>query len=89
MKIVAEDSVVEEIRRRGGAVYVWPNKNCCSGIFTLDASLVAPERDVSLVANEPLQVFAPPGMRLPRELHLELGRKSRVRAYWDGLAWIA
>ena len=89
MKIVAEERVVEEIRRRGGAVYVWPQKNCCSGIFTLDASLFPPDRDVSLVMDEPLKVFAPPGMRLPRELHLELGRKSRVRAYFDGLGWIA
>jgi hypothetical protein len=89
MEIVAEDTVVEEIRRRGGAVYVWPHKNCCSGSFTLDASLLPPARDVSLVVDEPLRVFAPPGMRLPRELHLELGRGSRVRAYWDGLGWMA
>jgi hypothetical protein len=89
MRIVAEDRVVDEIRRRGGAVYVWPRKDCCSGIFTLDASLLPPAREVSLIANDPLNVFAPPGMRLPQELHLELGRKSRVRAYWDGLGWIA
>lgn len=56
---MAEDKVVEEIRRRGGAVYVWPHKDCCSGTFTLDASLLPPGRDVRLVANEPLKVFAP------------------------------
>jgi hypothetical protein len=89
MKIVADDSVVEEIRRRGGAVYVWPRKDCCSGSLTLDASLLPTGRDVRLVADDRLKVFAPPGMRLPRELHLELGRKSRVRAFWDGLGWIA
>lgn len=88
MKIVAEDKVIDQIRRRGGVVYVWPRKNCCSGILTLDASLLPPTRDVTLVADVPLRVFAPPGMRLPSELHLELGRNSRVRAYWDGLAWI-
>lgn len=89
MRIVADESVVEEIRARGGVVYVWPRKDCCSGTFSLDASLMPPARDVSLVVSEPLRVFAPPGMRLPRELHLELGRRSRVRAYWDGLGWIA
>ena len=89
MRIVADDRVVEEIRSCGGAVYVWPQKDCCSGIFTLKASLLPPAGDISLIADEPLNVFAPPGMRLPRELHLELGRKSRVRAYWDGLGWIA
>ena len=65
---MAEDKVVEEIRRRGGAVYVWPHKDCCSGTFTLDASLLPPARDVSLVANEPLKVFAP--TRAPAALNL-------------------
>lgn len=80
--------MIEEIRSRGGSVYVWPCKRCCGGTISLDASIRPPDGEFELVTAEPLRVFARPGMRLPRELHLELDRKSRVRAYWDGLVWM-
>ncbi len=39
MEIVAEPRVIDEIRQRGGAVYVWPRKlRCCGGTIVLDAA---------------------------------------------------
>lgn len=88
MQVVVGEKDLQEIRDRGGAVYVWPCKLCCGGTYVLDASFNPPRGEHRLAACEPLRVFTPPDMRLPRELHLELGRKGRVRAYWDGLPWI-
>jgi hypothetical protein len=34
------------------------------------------------------QVFATLGLVEPDELHLELGRNGKLRAYWNGQAWI-
>ncbi|MEP7224412.1 MAG: hypothetical protein ABI783_05590 [Actinomycetota bacterium] len=86
MQIVAEHKVVDEIRSQGGSVYFWASKHCCGGTFKLDASTQPPDADFELIAAAPVQVFARPGARLPEELHLDLDRKSRIHAYWDGLA---
>ncbi len=88
MVIVAEQKVIDGIRGQGGSVYFWACKSCCGGTFTLNASVKPPDANFELVVEEPLHVFARPGARLPRELHLELDRKSRVQAFWDGLVWI-
>ena len=36
-----------------------------------------------------MRVFITVGMVMPETLHLELDRRSRIRAFWNGLAWIA
>ena len=89
MQIVAEQRVIDRIRDQGGSVYVWASRHCCGGTFKLGASTEPPDPNFELVATKPLQVFARPGARLPEELHLDLDRKSHVRAYWDGLAVFA
>ena len=88
MEVIAEKRVIEGIRSQGGSVYFWACKRCCGGTFTLDASVGPPDSNFELVVDGPLRVFARPGARLPSDLHLELDRKSRVRAFWDGLAWV-
>ena len=88
MVIVAEQNVIDGIRGQGGSVYFWAGRRYCGGTIMLNASVKPPDGNFELVAEEPLEVFARPGARLPSELHLELDRKSRVRAFWDGLAWI-
>jgi hypothetical protein len=90
MEIVAEPSVVEELRRRGGVVYVWPRKRrCCGGTIVLEAATSPTEQEFRLVVDTPVRVFAIAGMAVPDTLHLEIDRRSRVRAYWDGLGWVA
>ena len=39
-------------------------------------------------ASDGFQVFTTPGLVQPDELHLELSRRGKLRAYWNGQAWI-
>jgi hypothetical protein len=41
------------------------------------------------VTVEGIELYAPVEMGLPESLHLELDRRGRVRAFWNGLAWTA
>ena len=91
MKLVVEPEARERIESGGGAVYLWAKATrCCRGrTFVLECDTEKPTRDVELVpAAEGFHVFTTTGLRLPDELHLELDRRSRVRAYWNGQAWI-
>ncbi len=55
----------------------------------LETSTEKPNREFKLVhAADRLQVFTTPGLRQPDELHLELRRRGKLRAYWNGQAWI-
>ena len=55
----------------------------------LESATEPPDRDFELVhAAGGFQVFATPGLVEPDELHLELGRRGKLRAYWNGQAWI-
>lgn len=79
------------IDEHGGAVYVWAKgTRCCRGTtFTLECAVDRPAREFELVhAAEGFQVFTTPGLREPEELHLELDRRGRLGAYWNGQAWI-
>jgi hypothetical protein len=91
VKLVVQPTAREHIAARGGAVYVWPKAaGCCRGrSFSLEAATEPPERAFDLVhASDGLQVFATPGLIEPDELHFELTRRGRLRAYWNGQAWI-
>ena len=91
MKLVAQPDVREHIEANGGAVYIWAKPaGCCRGrSFSLDSATEPPSREFELVhATDGFQVFATPGLRQPRELHFELTRRGKLRAYWDGQTWI-
>jgi hypothetical protein len=91
VRLVADPIVREHIDERGGAIYVWPRRyGCCRGrTHVLEAGTEAPDRDFELVhAADGFQVFAPPGLLEPEELHLELSRRGTLRAFWNGQAWI-
>ena len=91
MKLVATRAVRDYVDAHGGAVYVWPESiGCCRGrTNVLESSTEAPEREFELVhAADGLQVFATPGLVEPDELHLELSRRSTLRAFWNGQSWI-
>jgi hypothetical protein len=84
-------TVREHVDARGGSVYVWPRRlGCCRGTSsTLGASTDCPEREFELVhAADGFRIFTTPGLIQPDELHLELGRRGKLHASWNGQAWI-
>jgi hypothetical protein len=88
-ELVASARVIDAIRERGGALYVWPRKaHCCGGTITLEAATESPDRVFRLVEAEGIDLFIPTGMMLPESLHVEISRRGRIRAFWNGLAWV-
>jgi len=91
MKLVAGAEVRDHVREREGSVYLLVRASrCCAGkTYTLEASTEAPERELRLLhAEDGIEVHAPPGLIEPGEIHLELGRRGKLRAFWNGQAWI-
>jgi len=90
MRVVARPEALEALRERGD-VYLWARAvRCCrSHQYVLEASLDRPAGEFEFVhAADGVQVHTTPGLIKPDELHLELDRKGRVRAYWNNQAWI-
>jgi hypothetical protein len=55
----------------------------------LESDTDPPDREFELVhAANGFRVFASQGLVEPDELHLELDRRGKLRAYWNGQAWI-
>jgi hypothetical protein len=92
--VVVSDSAAEAIGQQGGRLYVWPRRaHCCGGTTTLQASTSAPSgkqfrREETSASFE---LFLPQHLAtLPDELHVDArGRSRRIRAYWNGCAWVA
>lgn len=78
------------MREHGGAVYVWPYKaHCCGGMVQLTASTERREDKVfRRVEANGIELYLTVGMKDPESLHLELGRRGRINAYFNGLAWV-
>jgi hypothetical protein len=93
MRIEISAAASEAIDRQGGRLYVWLRRShCCGGTMTLDAATSPPRgkefrRERSA---ESFELFVPKHLaRLPEELHVEArGRSGRIRAYWNGCAWV-
>lgn len=91
MRLVVQPAARDHIDTHGGSVYVWPRgTRCCRGrTFVLESATEPPDRDVELVhAADGFRVFATPGLVEPDELHFELSRRGRLRAFWNGQGWI-
>lgn len=90
MELVSAPGVIDAIRERGGALYVWPRKaRCCGGAITLEAATDPPDKVFRRVDIGGIDLYLTVGMMLPESLHVEIGRRGRIRAYWNGLAWVA
>ena len=88
-ELVASAGVIDAIRERGGALYVWPRKaRCCGGTITLEAATEPPDKEFRRVEATGINLFVPAGMVLPDSLHVEISRRGRIRAFWNGLAWV-
>jgi hypothetical protein len=90
VQVVAAPGVTESVAARGGSLYVWPHKaRCCGGTIRLEAATDPPDRAFRRVDADGLDLYVSAGMALPDSLHLEVGRRGRIRAFWNGLAWVA
>ena len=88
-EVVASARAIDAIRERGGALYVWPRKaRCCGGAITLEAATAPPDSVFRRVEVDEIELFVPIGMATPASLHLEINRRGRIRAFWNGLAWV-
>lgn len=90
MELLASDAVVDWVRARGGALYVWPRKaRCCGGTVELRASTEQPDKVFRRVEARGIELYLTVGLPDPESLHIEVSRRGRVRAFWNGLAWVA
>ncbi len=88
-ELVAAGRVIDAIRERGGALYVWPRKaRCCGGAITLEAATAPPDKVFRRIDVDQIELFVPIGMAAPSSLHVEISRRGRIRAFWNGLAWV-
>ena len=89
-ELVASAGVIDAIRERGGALYVWPRKaRCCGGTIRLEAATEPPPDKVfRRVEVEDFDLFVPVGMMRPESVHVEISRRGHIRAFWNGLAWV-
>ena len=57
-ELVASAGVIDAIRERGGALYVWPRKaRCCGGTITLEAATEPPNKVFRCVETEGIDLF--------------------------------
>jgi hypothetical protein len=97
MRVVASPEARRLIRERGGMLFLRIRKaaNLRAAVRTLTASTEPPGAEAldfqRFDAGGGLVVFLPPGIRPPRELHLEVGGwfPRRIEAFWNGCAYIA
>jgi hypothetical protein len=90
VRVIASPEAAALVNAEGGRLYVWAEGGrCCGATKHLEAAakLRAPGREFECVHTGEFEVFFPLGARLPGELHVA-ARRGRVRAYWDGCAWI-
>ena len=91
MRIVAGESTLQHVAGRGGRLYLWARgMRCCAGrTYTLEAGTSRPDGAFEQIHEEDgISVWAPPGLSRPDEVQLELDRRGRLRAYWNGQSWI-
>jgi hypothetical protein len=89
MRLVTSPAAAEHVRAAGGAVYVWPTRaSCCGGTVELRASTQAPDKTFRRAEVDGLELYLTAGMGEPDVLELDLSRRGKLRAYWNGLAWV-
>jgi hypothetical protein len=95
MRILASDEVRTLVHEHGGRLYVWTTGHgcCASSVRFLAADTTRPRawkaRSAPVDAGG-FELFLDAGVHgLPDELTLEVkGRKRKIRAFWNGCAYI-
>jgi len=93
MRVVVSEPARRLIAERGGRLYVRTNRSrCCGGGVTRLVTSSEPSAGVEFrraVEADGFELFLPARLaRLPDELHVEVRRRSRVEAFWNGCAWV-
>jgi hypothetical protein len=96
MRVLASPEARRLLRERGGLLFLRIRKvaNIRAAVRVLSASTEPPGTEAldyqRFEAGEGLVVFLPPGVRPPRELHLEVRGwfSRRIAAFWDGCGQI-
>jgi len=91
VRLVAEQRTLQHVADRGGDLYLWPRgTRCCAGrSYVLEAATERPERAFRRLHEEQgIALWATSGLAEPDEIHVELDRRGRLRAFWNGQAWI-
>ena len=93
MRVVASEPARGLIAERGGSLYVrLKSGRCCGGLTRLVTS-TEPAAGVEfrrVDEERGFDLFVPAQLgRLPDELHVEVDRRSRLEAFWDGCAWVS
>ena len=95
MKVLATPEARSFVREHGGLLFVWVKapRGMVRGAFRfLKTSTTPPEDalDWQRFETKGFVLFLPPGLRKPRELHVEVtGRlRRRVEAFWEGCAFV-
>jgi hypothetical protein len=89
-RVIASDEAVDAVRTSGGRLWVWTRASrCCGGTVRLEAATEPRAgREFRLVASEPFELRLATAQAEPQELHVELSRRGRLDAYWNGCAWV-
>ena len=95
MKVLATAEARSHIRERGGLLFVWVVRGgAVRGALRLLRVSTEPPPDAlewQRVETRGFLVFLAPGLRAPRELHVEVRGivRRRVEAFWNGCAFVA
>jgi hypothetical protein len=90
MQIVMNDAARRRLEE-ADAVYVWPREQrCCGGRrYVLEASLSHPGGAFDQRGDASgVRVLTRTGLVEPEVLQLEVDRKGRLHAFWNGQAWV-
>jgi len=91
VRLVAEPRTLQHVVDHGGDLYLWPRDyRCCGGrAYVLEAATVAPDKAFRRVHEQDgVSIWSTPGLADPEEIHVELGRRGVLQAYWNGQSWI-
>jgi hypothetical protein len=92
MRVTASPEAVALVREHGGKVYVRARRSrCCGGALTLLEAADEPgERTFNRFEANGIEVYLDERLRPPDELELAIGglRRRRLRAYWNGCAYV-
>jgi hypothetical protein len=97
MRILASPEAVDHIMSCGGRLFVWvqPSLSRCGPAF-LEAATEKPTRlrrsvpkTFDRVDGAEFELYLAHGsLAVPDELQIELTRRHRIRAYWNGYAYV-
>lgn len=94
MRVLANTDVRSYIEDHGGLLFVWVKTHKpMRGAFNFLRTSTEPPPDAlewQRVETKGFLIFLPPGLQLPKELHLAVKGllTRRVEAFWEGCAYM-